>query len=468
MAATSEHNTGALAEGMTIGDHFVVRRKLGGGGMGEVYLAENLNVPDKKYAIKVLRSELSNKPLFVSLLQDEASKQSRLEHDNVVGMYDFFRWQGHYCLVQSYVEGKTLAKMIEEKPQGLERAVALPLMMGVLSGLDCAHKIGILHCDVKPANVIVTPEGRPRVTDFGISREIGPKVAQKAISGAGTLEYMSPEQITPPYEVDHRTDVFSAGVMFFEMLCGQLPYEKLRLPADTAPPQVLRDAPDVRSFRDDIPEDVARIVATALQREPSHRFQGCEDFRQAIAAFHRRERFRRTWLPAIAGVAVVSMGGAFWFYKWREDFDRKAQEEQARLRQEQEALAIRNRQTVEEAVRNAAASLNVLCREASEYDRRRTGLDVARQSGLEDLVKKFEARMAEMNQNIDQQASLYVAAVSQLGRADAGVVNAAITSQAANDAEVKRQADTLRADQALVRSGKPIDDRTALLRRCRP
>ena len=303
-----------LADGTTIGDHFIIRRKLGGGGMGEVYLAENLELPDKKYAIKVLRSEFSHDPRFVSMLQDEAKKQARLEHDNVVQIYDLLKWAGHYCLIQSFVNGKTLASMIEEEPQGLKPAVALPLMLDILKGLDHAHAIGILHCDVKPANVIVDMDGRARVTDFGISRDIGPIARDSGLVGVGTPEYMSPEQIIKPYEVDHRTDVFSAGVMFFEMLCGRLPFEAPQSQDNASMPQIIMDAPDVRQFRNDIPEALARIVATGLQRDPALRFQGCVDFHRAIVDFRRRERWRRTWLPAIIGSSIIAVIGAVGLY----------------------------------------------------------------------------------------------------------------------------------------------------------
>lgn len=446
----------SLTEGMVIGDHFVIRRKLGGGGMGEVFLAENQNVPDKRYAIKVLRSEFSAQPRFVAILQDEASKQARLDHDNVVGMYDYFRWGPHYCLVQDFIDGKTLADCIAEAPTGLDLPTALSLMGGILSGLDYAHEIGILHCDVKPANVIIGLDKRPRVTDFGISREIGREAPETGLGGAGTAEYMSPEQILPPYVFDHRCDVFSAGVLFFEMLTGRLPYRIDTTQAEVIWPQLVAEAPDVREARRDIPEAVARIVATALRRDPGQRFQGCADFRRALEEFSRRERWRKTWLPAIAIASVVFAAGAFGLYQWRQSVA-----EQARI--EHEEVVARTRKVVEDSLANASSSLRLLCREAAEYGIRRKGVDNARESGLVELAQKFEARLKEMDENMTKQARGYEASLRQLNRVDPALVAEGLAMYAKGDAAV---ASLIAADEANLRAARSAASRADLLARC--
>lgn len=455
MSATVGFGT-PLTEGMVIGDHFVIRRKLGGGGMGEVFLAENQNVPDKRYAIKVLRSEFSAQPRFVAILQDEASKQARLDHDNVVGMYDYFRWGSHYCLVQDFIDGKTLADRIAEAPAGLDLQTALGLMGGILSGLDYAHEIGILHCDVKPANVIIGLDKRPRVTDFGISREIGREAPETGLGGAGTAEYMSPEQILPPYAFDHRCDVFSAGVLFFEMLTGRLPYRIDTTQAELIWPQLMAEAPDVREFRRDIPEAIARIVATALRRDPGQRFQGCADFRRALEDFSRRERWRKTWLPAIAIAGTVLAAGAFGLYQWRQSVAERA-------RIEHEEVIARTRKVVEDALVNASSSLRLLCREAAEYGIRRKGVDNARDSGLVELAQKFEVRLKEMDENMTKQAMGYEASLRQLNRVEKALVADGIAMHAKSDAPA---ASLIAADEANLRAGLAAASRADLLVRC--
>jgi len=447
--------TGGFAEGTIIGDHFVLRRRLGGGGMGEVYLAENLNVSGKKYAIKVLRPEFSNKPMFDTMLLDEASKQARLSHDNVVGMYDFFRWSGHCCLLQTYVKGKTLEDMLAEQPGGLEREQALTLMIGVLSGLDHAHKEGILHCDVKPGNVIVDTDGRPRVTDFGISRDIGTRTG---LRGAGTPAYMSPEQCDPPYEIDHRTDVFSAGVMFFQMLCGRLPFDA------TGPgmPQTSTDAPDIRLFRPDVPEPIARIVATALQRDPAQRFQGCGDFERAIVEHRKRERWRRTWLPAIVVTSILAVIGAIALYEWRKHVDDEVRAAALANQQRAIALAAAKEKTVAEAVRNANIALNAVCRESIEYGIKKRGVATAISSGLPDIARQLEERLASLRDSITDQAAAYDKAMRQLANEDAALVAKGLAGQ------VGVVAAMMSADDAALRAGRGVPELDQLLSRCPP
>ncbi len=457
-----------LADGTLVGGRFVVRRKLGGGGMGEVFLAENVEVPDKRYAIKVLRPEFSADPRFVSMLRDEATKQARLEHDNVVGMIDFFAWEGRYCLLQDFVAGKTLAQLIAEQPGGLAPAVALPLMRGILSGLDHAHALGILHCDVKPANVIVDSGGRPRLTDFGISRDVGVLAGDSSVVGAGTLEYMSPEQVLTPRDIDHRSDVYSAGVVFFEMLCGRLPFELAPDAGRDALPQLQHDAPDLRSVRADVPAPLARIVATALQRDPNQRFQGCADVEQAIAEHQRRERWKRTWLPGLVVAALVALVVAGGLYKMRSDEREAARAAERRNAEVARANAVRTRATAVDAVRNAATALGLLCREWIDYGIKAQGVAAARDAGLADLVPKFRQRLAEMEANMDQHAREYGAALSQLRSVDAAVLASALTDPELAQPAVRRFLDAIRADDAAQRGATPpaAKTRQALVERC--
>ncbi len=451
-ASASASASDSFAPGTPIGDHFVVVRKLGDGGMGEVYLAENLNVPDKKYAIKVLRPAFSNSPRFVELLRDEAKKQARLEHDNVVGMYDFLLWGGSYCLIQSFIDGETLADLIAAQPAGLDLPVALPLMTGILEGLDYAHEVGILHCDVKPANVIVDHDGRPRVTDFGISRDIGAARSEGGVEGAGTAEYMSPEQAVPPYAIDHRSDVFSAGVLFFEMLSGRLPFEIGPEQVGLALPQLHRDAPDIRSVRPDIPEPIARIVATALQRDPAARFQGCEDFRDAIDRYVRgRQRLRLLRRFAVVALVVGVVGGAG-LYEWRES-----------VREQARAAEARN---VREALANAVTSRNLLCREWIDYQIKLPGVEKAREAGLPDLAQRFQAKLAGMQANMDRHVANYAVSMRRLRSNDTAIVDAAIGELPVADVAARDLAQSLKADELALRRGAAPASKDDLLRRC--
>lgn len=461
---------GSFAEGMRIGDHFVIRGKLGGGGMGEVYLAENLNIAVICYAIKVLRREFSNNLRFVDMLRDEAHKQARLKHDNVVGIYDYFLWGDHHCLVQEFVEGATLEAIIEAQPGGMSLDLAIELMVGVLGGLDFAHKEGILHCDVKPANVIVGTDGRPHVTDFGISRDIRSR-DDTGLGGAGTAEYMSPEQTRPPYQIDHRSDVFAAGVTFFEMLCGRMPFKPCT--GDDPFPQRTTDAPDVRSIRADVPEPVARIVATALQRDPDQRFQSCGEFAQALLDYRRSVEIRRVLRWAIpAGLAVLA-AAVIGLHAWREHVSAGAQareaEAAAQIEQNQVAaqvLATKRQATIEQSVHNASVALEQLCQLSAEYEVKKDGVEVARRSGLDNMARLFTEKLGAMQREIEQEAAAYRDAVTKLSSEDPTLVGNGIERERPVDPLVKVFGPRIAEDDRALRSGRALPALEQMKQRC--
>jgi eukaryotic-like serine/threonine-protein kinase len=450
-----EEQDGTLEPGALIGDHFVIRSRLGSGGMGDVYLAEHTALPDIKCAVKVLRRELSANESFVEILRAEARKQSRLKHDNVVQIHDFFAWNGRYCLVQSFVRGETLNRLIAKAPKGLDLRFALRVICEVLSGLDHAHEQGILHCDIKPSNIIIDESGRARILDFGIARDLGASSADSDVLTAGTPDYMSPEQILPPFEVDHRTDVYSCGVTLFEMLSGRLPFGHAPAQVDGEMPQVRLDPPDVRRFRADVPEALARIVVTATQRDRDRRFAGCADFREAIIGYQRRERWRRTWLPAIAASIVIAaaIGLALWEWSLR--------------------VQHKNVLSASASIGTAAESLDQLCREAEERDRKQAGLVLAQRIQDEDgqrLAEGFKHQLADIDTNIEGMARNYFGALKQLGALPVAAVGRAKTVALSSAAGEERQWATgiVASDYEASRLGRAMPSSSdALIQRCR-
>ena len=446
----------ALEPGALIGDHFVIRSQLGSGGMGDVYLAEHATLPDIKCAVKVLRRELSANEAFVGILRAEARKQARLEHDNVVQIRDFFEWNGRYCLVQGFVKGETLNRLIASSPMGLDLRLALRIICDVLSGLDYAHEQGILHCDIKPSNIIIDESGRARILDFGIARDLGASSGDSDVLSAGTPDYMSPEQILPPYELDHRTDVYSSGVTLFQMLSGRLPFDRVPTQVDAEMPQVRLDPPDVRRFRPNIPEVLARIIVTATQRDRDRRFAACADFRDAIIAYQRRERWRRTWLPAIATSVVIAAGIGFALWQWSLRVQHK------------------NILSASASIGTAAESLGQLCREAEERQRKNAGLTLALKMQDEEgqhLVDGFKHQLADIDINIAGMARNYLGALNQLRALPAMAVGKGKTLALQSAASEDRQwaAGIVASDYEALRSGRATPPSSeALIQRCRP
>ena len=439
-----ETGTVALLPGTVIGDHFVVTRRLGGGGMGEVYLAEHNTLPDIKCAVKILHADFSANQGFVDMLRAEARRQSRLRHDNVVQIHDFFPWRGRHCLVQSFVPGESLSQVIEKTPRGMPLTVALGLVGEVLAGLDYAHSQGVVHCDVKPANIIVDAAGRPRITDFGIAHDL---TNANNVAG-GSPGYMSPEQEYPPYQVDHRTDVYSTGVMLFEMLTARLPF-----PDDARIPPKERLPPDIRNFRPDVSKQLARIIATALQPDREMRFGGCADFFRAITDHLWWRRWTRVWVPVIAGVCITGVITAFGLQHWRAGV----------LRQRLAAAS--------EAILTDAHTLNQLCRETRERGPKSAGLELARQSGNPKLVAGFTARLHDIDANIQGFAQTYVDNLEQLRKAGLNPAESteaghAATQRASDDPATQLAVGYVTSDYGAVQADRPLPSMAELTQRC--
>jgi serine/threonine protein kinase len=266
---------------------------------------------------------------------------------------------------------------------------------------------------------------------------------------------MSPEQILPPYEVDHRTDVYSCGVMLFEMLSGHLPFGNAPRQVDAEMPQVRLDPPDIRGVRADIPEVLARIVVTAMQRDRDRRFAGCADFREAIIAYQRRERWRRTWLPAIAAAVVVAAAVGVALWQWNSRVQQK------------------NFLSASASIGNAVKSLNQVCRESDYRERSRAGLSLAQQmpddEKKHDIVEGFTRQLADKNRNIEDYTRIYLGALKQLRALPATAADKAKTLALQSASDVERWATgVVVSDYEASRSGLAAPSSSeALLQRCR-
>jgi serine/threonine protein kinase len=232
---------------------------LGFGGMGMVYKARQLNL-DRLVALKILAPELSSQPAFAERFSREAKALARLHHSNIVSVYDFGRAGPYYYFLMEYVDGVDLHTLIQRKE--LKPAEALRIVVEICHALQFAHDEGIIHRDIKPANIILDKKGRVKMADFGLAKLAGPDgqrlpALTVATGMMGTPQYMAPEQIERPSEVDQRADLYSVGVIFYEMLTGELPLGRFPLPSQKAHTDVRLD----------------QVVLRALEKEPERRYQ---------------------------------------------------------------------------------------------------------------------------------------------------------------------------------------------------
>ena len=263
--------------GRTIGN-YRIDGKLGEGGMGTVYHGIDIML-DRPVAIKVLRPELATKDAVVERFRTEAVNLAKLNHPNIATLYSLLKEEDALYMVLEFVRGETLdVTMRRRGPLPVEEAV--PAFCQVLDGIDHAHELGIVHRDLKPGNIMVTDRGTLKVLDFGIARLFGSSRLTRAGNIVGTLEYMPPEQVRG-LETDGRSDIYSLGMVLYEMVTGRVPLEhdsefelmKLQVEQMPSPPSKWDPA---------IPESVESAIMRAIQKRPEDRFQTAGDFRESL------------------------------------------------------------------------------------------------------------------------------------------------------------------------------------------
>jgi eukaryotic-like serine/threonine-protein kinase len=287
-------------------NRYEIQRGIARGGMAQVYLARD-QLLDRPVAIKVLFPEFARDPSFVERFRREAQAAANLNHPNIVGIYDWGQERGTYFIVMEYVEGRSLRDLI--RAQGaLPPAQVAEIGAEIAGALAFAHRSGVVHRDVKPGNVLMTAAGRVKVTDFGIARATqgnGGEALTQTGAVMGTATYFSPEQ-AQGLPVDGRSDVYSLGVVLFEMLTGEPPFSG-DTPVAVAYKHVREAAPHPSDRVLDVPPDLDKIVVAAMEKDLDARYQSADDLRDDLVRFGRGKP--PTAAPVTAAIAEVPTGG---------------------------------------------------------------------------------------------------------------------------------------------------------------
>lgn len=319
----------ALTADRVLGDRYRLLRQLARGGMATVWEAED-DVLSRRVAIKVLHPHLASDETFRERFRREAVAVARLNHPAVVAVFDTGEDDDLAYLVMELVDGRPLSTVLSERGQ-LPAATAIDIVSQIAEGLGAAHERGIVHRDVKPANILILDDGRAKITDFGIARGAAGTDLDEDLTQVGTIvgtaKYLAPEQVEGG-EVDARTDVYSLGLVLYEALCGRPAFsEETELATALAR---TREAPlSPRQVRVDVPRDIEAVVMRALARNPVDRFASAAELRTALASLdveaadptpeagirlpapEADRRFTISVAGVIVVAVVVAMGGFF-------------------------------------------------------------------------------------------------------------------------------------------------------------
>ncbi|WP_424523068.1 Stk1 family PASTA domain-containing Ser/Thr kinase [Roseburia intestinalis] len=255
-----------LTEGMYIADRYEILGKVGAGGMSDVYKAKDLTL-GRFVAIKVLKAEFSEDINFVTKFRSEAQAAAGLEHPNIVNIYDVGSENGLHYIVMEYVEGITLKTYIEKKGQlSFKEAVSIAIQVG--RGIEAAHNKNIVHRDIKPQNIMISTEGKVKVTDFGIARAATSNTISSDVMGS--VHYSSPEQARNGF-VDGKSDIYSLGIVMYEMVTGRVPFDGdttvavaiQHLQEEIVPPSV---------YAPNLPISMEKIILKCTQKNPDRRY----------------------------------------------------------------------------------------------------------------------------------------------------------------------------------------------------
>jgi serine/threonine-protein kinase len=279
-----------IVKGSKINDRYQIIKTLGEGGMANVFLAHD-NILDRNVAVKVLRGDLASDEKFVRRFQREALSASSLSHPNIVEMYDVGEDEGQYYIVMEYVDGKTLKQVLKQRGH-LSITEVVDIMLQVTDGMAHAHDAYIIHRDIKPQNIMILSNGMIKITDFGVATALNSTQLTQTNSVMGTVHYLPPEQANGKGSTI-RSDIYSMGIMMYELLTGLVPY-KGESAVEIALKHLKEPLPSIRKINPSIPQSIENIIIKATAKNPKNRYPDArsmhEDLKTALDDSRKDEK----------------------------------------------------------------------------------------------------------------------------------------------------------------------------------
>ena len=275
-----------IVKGQKVNDRYEVIKTIGEGGMANVYLAKD-TILDRHVAIKVLRGDLANDEKFVRRFQREALSASSLTHPNIVEIYDVGQDDGDYFIVMEYIPGKNLKQLIKKRG-GLTVEEVVDIMLQITSAMSTAHDALIIHRDLKPQNILIQDDGGIKITDFGIAMALNATQLTQTNSAMGSVHYFPPEQASGK-GATLKSDVYSLGIMMYELLTGELPFRGDNA-VEIALKHLKEPLPDLKDKVPNIPQAVENIVIKATSKNPKNRYNNANEMHADLETCLNKER----------------------------------------------------------------------------------------------------------------------------------------------------------------------------------
>ena len=277
-----------IVKGQKVNNRYEILKTIGEGGMANVYLAHD-TILDRDVAIKVLRGDLANDDKFVRRFQREALSASSLSHPNIVEIYDVGEDDGDYFIVMEYVPGKNLKQLLKRRGS-LTVEEVVDIMLQITSAMSVAHDNLIIHRDLKPQNILIMDDGGVKITDFGIAMALNATQLTQTNSAMGSVHYFPPEQANGK-GATLKSDVYSLGIMMYELLTGELPFRGDNA-VEIALKHLKEPIPSIRDTHPLIPQSVENVIIKATAKNPKNRYANANEMHEDLKTVLNRERLK--------------------------------------------------------------------------------------------------------------------------------------------------------------------------------
>ncbi len=275
-----------IVKGQKVNSRYEIIKTIGEGGMANVYLAKDI-ILDRNVAIKVLRGDLASDEKFVRRFQREALSASSLSHPNIVEIYDVGEDDGDYYIVMEYVEGKNLKQLLKKRGK-LTAAEVVDIMLQITSAMGVAHDSLIIHRDLKPQNILIKDDGEVKITDFGIAMALNATQLTQTNSAMGSVHYFPPEQANGKGST-LKSDVYSLGIMMYELLTGTLPFRGDNA-VEIALKHLKEPIPSIRTELPELPQSIENIIIRATAKNPKNRYANANEMHEDLTTALNKER----------------------------------------------------------------------------------------------------------------------------------------------------------------------------------